>query len=65
MTHIIARTHMGARDLFHGVPNLKWATIIEVVHPQSPVAGTSPEFGTTLIIKDTKGQIHKITIAQA
>lgn len=58
MSNIIARTYMGARNLYHGIPNLKDAIIIDVIYEEE-------EYITTLILKDIKGQEHKITIAQA
>jgi hypothetical protein len=55
MSTIIARTYSGAIDLWHGVPNLKDAVIINVKYDES-------EYATSLIIKDVKGIIHTIII---
>lgn len=58
MSNIIARTYMGARDLYHGIPNLKDAVIIDVIYEEE-------EYRTTLILRDISGQEHQITIAKA
>lgn len=49
---------MGARDLYHGIPNLKDAVIIDVIYEEE-------EYRTTLILRDISGQEHQITIAKA
>ena len=58
MAYIIARTYSGAMDLYHGIPNLLNATIVDVEYDNS-----HRDYRTTLIIKDVKGNLHRIEIA--
>lgn len=58
---LIARTTMGGRDLFHGCPNLKGATIEDVLYPECE---DNYYYQTELVIKDKQGLTHKIIIRQ-
>jgi hypothetical protein len=60
MSSIITRTYFGARDLYHGIPDLKNSTVIDVIYEKD-----FEDYRTTLIFKDVKGIEHTITIAQA
>lgn len=59
--NIIARTHMGAIDLYNGVPDLKGAKIIKVHNNYN----IHEDYETMLIIEDKNGTIHTLTIAKA
>ena len=60
MSNIIARTYSGAIDLYHGMPNLLNSTIEDVTYDD-----THDDHRTTLVIRDVKGILHNITIAEA
>jgi len=60
MSNILARCYYGAQDLYHGIPELKDAVIIDVIRDAD-----SKDYRTTLVLKDVHGTIHHITIAQA
>ena len=60
MSTIITRTYSGAIDLYHGIPNLLNATIEDITYDN-----TDSDYVTTLVIKDTKGNLHRIMICQA
>ena len=55
---IIARTYIGAIDLYSGVPDLEDGVVVAVVpHPDST------DYRTDIVIRDKKGNHHTITIA--
>ena len=60
MSTIIARTYSGARDLYFDLPDLLNATVEEVTHKDN----TNKDYETELMLKDTKGNLHRIIIAQ-
>lgn len=60
MTNIIARTYMGARDLFHGYPDLTGAEVVQTI-----IHEDAEDYTTTLVLRDVKGIEHKLIIKQA
>jgi hypothetical protein len=60
MSRVIARTYCGAIDLYHGLPDLLSATVIDVDYDNR-----NEDHMTTLVFKDTKGNEHRISIAEA
>lgn len=60
MTRIKAYAHIGAYDLYHGLPNLKDAKIIDVNYGLDRT-----ECSTILTIQDKEGNMHEITICKA
>lgn len=60
MSYIIARTYSGVIDLYHGIPDLLNATVENVEYDNS-----HGDYRTTLVIKDIKGNLHRIEIADA
>lgn len=58
MAYIIARTYSGAIDLYHGIPNLLNSIVVDVEYDN-----LHGEYRTTLVLKDIKGNLHKIEIA--
>lgn len=59
MSSIIARTYCGGKDLFHGIPDLVGAVVIEVV--TEPI---TDEYRTKIVLKDKRGKLHEIIIVQ-
>lgn len=56
MSTIIARTYSGAIDLYHGIPNLLNATVVDIEY------GDSEECETILVLKGVNDNLHRITI---
>lgn len=56
---IIARTYIGGKDLYCGVPNLKGATIVDV-HSHKDM----DTYSTVLVIQDKDNREHTIMIKQ-
>lgn len=59
MALLIARTQMGGRDLYYGVPDLTAAIITK----QSSVK-TPDDYQTTLTLETPDGETHEIIIVQ-
>ena len=60
MATIIARSHFGARDLFHGILDLREAIVVNVFMDQ-----TRADYSTVIVLKGKDGEEHKIIIRQA
>ena len=58
---IIARSQMGGRDLYYGVPNVKGATIEEVMKNDH---GNMGRYETSLVLRLTNGNKFNIMIVQ-
>lgn len=56
-TNIIARTHIGARDLYNGVPELLGAVVKNIIY--------GDELTTTLVLEVKNRKEYSITIKQA
>lgn len=59
MSDIFARSYIGGRDLFFGVPNLKGATIEKQASTED-----NDDYITILTIKDVRGFTHTLQIRQ-
>jgi hypothetical protein len=59
MSRIITRTYSGAIDLYHGLPDLLNAIVIDVDYDNR-----NEDHMTTLVFKDVKGNEHRISIAE-
>ena len=55
---VIARTYSGAIDLYQGTPDLLKASVVDVEYDNS-----YRDYRTTLVLKDVKGNLHRIEIA--
>lgn len=60
MSHIIARCYTGAIDLYHGIPDLLGAKIVDIQYNRY-----DDDYQTTLILENEDGKTHQITIAKA
>jgi hypothetical protein len=59
MAYIIARASSGAIDLYHGIPNLQGAKVVNIEYDDK-----DGDLCTTLVFKDIMGKEHKIAIAE-
>lgn len=59
MNNIVARTYSGGIDLYHGLPDLLDAKVVDVQYNHS-----DGDYQTTLVLEDSKGKLHQIMIVQ-